>query len=59
LLVACLGCVGHIYIIHTPVALLERTLQAILENIQNKLRAGVAMTAILPSRGVSKRFVSK
>jgi hypothetical protein len=29
------------------------------ENMQNKLRAGIVVIAILPRRGASKRFVFK
>jgi hypothetical protein len=53
---ACLGYVGDIDTIYTAVALSVWTWQAIQENIQNKLRAGLAATAILPRRGTSKRF---
>jgi hypothetical protein len=42
--------------IYTAVALSVWTWQAIQENIQNKLRAGLAVTAILPRRGTSKGF---
>jgi hypothetical protein len=51
--------VEDIYIDYSIVALSVRTWQAIQENIQNKLRAGLAMTAILPRRDASKRFVFK
>jgi hypothetical protein len=56
---ACLGCAGDIDIFYTAVALSVRIWQAIPENIQNKLHAGVAATTILPRRGASKRFVFK
>jgi hypothetical protein len=46
-------------IIYIAVALSVSTWQALQENIQNKLYAGFAVTAILPRRGVSKRFVFK
>jgi hypothetical protein len=51
--------VGDIDIIYTAVALSVRTWQALQENIQNKIHAGVAVIAVLPRRGVSKRFVFK